>query len=262
MLGFNGGLIGVRRTPTPASASGLWFPNEQRGAIGTGSWPVPIDPYFSNVSLLLHMDGADNSTSLTDSSSSNRTITVSGSGSLETSISKFGTASYYAGNAINDGISTNGTYNLGTNDFTFECWWYPTSFTNGYKAFCNIVATDGANYTFAVNDDATLRKVFIYRYTGPLLYITDGYADLGTFLNQWNHVALVRFGNTIYIYFNGVLRQSGAFNYNLGNATISLCNHFSGAGSEMGYVDEVRFTSGLARYTSNFTPPVEPFPNS
>jgi hypothetical protein len=218
----------------------------------------PADP----ISLLLHMDGSNGSTSLIDSSSANRTITVTGSGSLRTSISKFGTASYYAGNTIGDYISTSGTYTLKSNDFTFECWWYPTSFTNGYKTFCNIVAGDGANYTFATNDDGTSRKVFIYRYTGGVVYITDGYADLGTFLNQWNHVALVRFGNTIYIYFNGVLRQSGAFNYNLGNATMTLCNHWSGSGSEMGYVDEALFTIGPAKYTSNFTPPTSPFLSS
>ena len=41
MLGFNGGLIGVRRTPTTSSASGLWFQNEQSVAQRAGIWPFP-----------------------------------------------------------------------------------------------------------------------------------------------------------------------------------------------------------------------------
>jgi hypothetical protein len=39
MLGFNGGLMGVRRTPTTSSASGLWFQNEQSVAQRAGIWP-------------------------------------------------------------------------------------------------------------------------------------------------------------------------------------------------------------------------------
>ena len=39
MLGFNGGLMGVRRTPTTGAASGLWFQNEQSVAKRAGTWP-------------------------------------------------------------------------------------------------------------------------------------------------------------------------------------------------------------------------------
>jgi len=40
MLGFNGGLMGVRRTPTNSAASGLWFQNEQSVAKRASIWPV------------------------------------------------------------------------------------------------------------------------------------------------------------------------------------------------------------------------------
>jgi hypothetical protein len=40
MLGFNGGLMGVRRTPTTGTASGLWFQNEQSVAQRAGIWPI------------------------------------------------------------------------------------------------------------------------------------------------------------------------------------------------------------------------------
>ena len=44
MLGFNGGLMGVRRTPTTGTASGLWFQNEQSVAQRAGIWTVPAGP--------------------------------------------------------------------------------------------------------------------------------------------------------------------------------------------------------------------------
>lgn len=40
MLGFNGGLMGVRKVSAASSASGLWFQNEQSVAKRAGIWPV------------------------------------------------------------------------------------------------------------------------------------------------------------------------------------------------------------------------------
>jgi len=40
MLGFNGGLLGVRKVPTTSNATGLWFPNEQSVAQRAGIWPL------------------------------------------------------------------------------------------------------------------------------------------------------------------------------------------------------------------------------
>jgi hypothetical protein len=39
MLGFNGGLMGIRRTPTTSAATGLWFQNEQCDAQRAAIWP-------------------------------------------------------------------------------------------------------------------------------------------------------------------------------------------------------------------------------
>jgi hypothetical protein len=45
MLGFNGGLMGVRRVPTGGAASGLWFQNEQSVAKRAGLWIRPLGTY-------------------------------------------------------------------------------------------------------------------------------------------------------------------------------------------------------------------------
>jgi hypothetical protein len=40
MLGFNGGLMGVRKVPTTGAAPGMWSPNEQSVAQRAAIWPV------------------------------------------------------------------------------------------------------------------------------------------------------------------------------------------------------------------------------
>ena len=45
MLGFNGGLMGVRKVPTASEPSGLWFQNEQIEAKRAGIWPSRVGVY-------------------------------------------------------------------------------------------------------------------------------------------------------------------------------------------------------------------------
>lgn len=54
------------------------------------------DPYFSNVSLLLHMDGANGSTTFTDSGPNALTITPTGT-TISTSQAKYGASGYFNG---------------------------------------------------------------------------------------------------------------------------------------------------------------------
>ena len=76
------------------------------------------DPYFDNVELLLHGDGTSGSTTITDSSPDNKTVTVVGNAQIDTTVKKFGTGSIEF-----DG--TNSTLTLasgliGSGDFTIE----------------------------------------------------------------------------------------------------------------------------------------------
>ena len=82
--------------------------------------------------------------------------------------------------------------------------------------------------------------------------------------NTWYHTALVLSGSTLTYYLNGV--ADGSFTgVTVGNA--STTNPQIGqanTGSEMynGYIDDLRVTRGVARYTTNFTPPTAPLPTS
>lgn len=90
MLGFNGGLLGVRRVPTGDAASGLWFQNEQSVAKRAGIWPITLPPNpIPALSPILWYDFADEATvttsgteltQITDKGSRNWTLTKSTTG--------------------------------------------------------------------------------------------------------------------------------------------------------------------------------------
>jgi hypothetical protein len=90
MLGFNGGLMGARRTPTTSGATGLWFQNEQSVAKRAAIWPttLPSNP-IPALSPILWYDFADEATvttsgtqitQITDKGSRNWTLTKSSTG--------------------------------------------------------------------------------------------------------------------------------------------------------------------------------------
>jgi hypothetical protein len=72
----------------------------------------------------------------------------------------------------------------------------------------------------------------------------------------FSHIALVRLGNTFTVYVNGVsaiTSSTGSGDLLAGVQTVSI------ASGLFGYIDEVRVTKSVARYTSNFTPSTAPF---
>lgn len=86
--------------------------------------------------------------------------------------------------------------------------------------------------------------------------------------DTWHHLAIVGKGNQKQFFINGVGQQPFTFTAQLGawavNDPIRLGSLDYGASYFywfIGDVSELRITNHLARYTENFTPPTEPFPN-
>lgn len=241
----------------------IWTPpSRQRGFIGL---PAGLgaarpggetDPYFANVSLLLHGDGADGSTSIIDSSPSPKTVNNVGSTTLSTTQAKFGPSS----------ISLNGTtryiwvnssgVNFGSGDFTVEGWVYQSANSNG-RVFYDSRSTGAATTGFAV-----------YFFDGTINVYSAGANQIsasgGTIsINTWSHIAISRQGTAFRVFVGGALvatwTTSATFSANfctIGRADPEANQYFAG------YIDELRITKGVARYTSSFTPPTAAFPNS
>ncbi len=222
----------------------------------------------SYVKLLIHADGANGETTFTDSSSTGRTITVSsGTVSKSTSVKKFGTASALFGGGYLNLANDNG-FDVGSGDFTIDFWMYPTSSDSRQALFFNTTDTYGVGmeFNFGGTRNVALWATATYGAWDILQSDTDGQASSGIGatsipLNEWTHVALVRSGNVWMLFINGILDISrtrsgtvlaGSQDKAIGGG-IAYRNAFSG------YIDEFRFSKGIARWTSGFTPPVSAY---
>jgi hypothetical protein len=230
------------------------------------------DTNIREVSLLLHGNGTNGSTTITDSSLTPKTVTAFGNAQISTAQSKFGGASI-AFDGDGDYLTTpdTGGFRFGIGDYTVEAWIYQTarsSFAGGITGNGFYDGTKDNGWNLDVNSSGVLR--FYSSATGLATELVTSGATLIS-LNTWTHVAAARSGNTLSLYINGTSRGSvtSANNENWSGANAQLkvgtlqTNVAIGttATSFNGYIDDLRITKGVARYTANFTPPTLPFPD-
>lgn len=215
----------------------------------------PTDPYFSSVVLLLHYDGTNNSTTFTDSSSSARTLTAVGNAKLTTAQQKYGTASGVfdgTGDYVTAPSSTD--WNFGTGDFTVETW---IRFNALPAASGSIVGNYPGTWVLQYRPDAGNKIAW---YNGSFVYSAAVTITTGV----WYHIAVSRTGTSLRIFLEGTQTGStitDSSNYS-GTNTLTI-GQLSGLGQEINaWVDDMRITKGVGRYTANFTPPAAAFPDS
>jgi hypothetical protein len=224
-------------------------------AVGGGGGPT--DPEFANVALLLHMDGANGSTTFTDSSGTPKTVTAVSPAAISTTQFKFGGAS-----GLFDGTNGELTTNIlgsafGTSDFCVEGWMWPNSAGNGN--FRGIIGNGTGFGRFSLHLDGN---------TPPRLRVfSDGVlssnSTTAVSTNTWSHFAFTRSGNTYRIFLNGVSVWSATESGLNLNTSDPIRIGFNSPGARWrGHLDEIRVTIGVARYTANFTPPTEAFPDA
>ena len=221
---------------------------------------TPVEPYFHNNSLLLHGDGTNGSTTFKDDSINNHTITANGNAQISTAQSKFGGASmYFDGNGDYLSIADDDdAFNFGSGDFTMETWVYMTSqgsynFLVGQYGSSSSVSTTFWSIANGYND--------CYFYYGSSSVRLSGTTSIP--LNTWTHVAVAREGNTVRLFTNGQVDASSSFTQTLNNSTLdfTIGADSTAAYDFAGYMDDIRVTKGVARYTANFTPPTSAFPD-
>lgn len=214
-----------------------------------------VDPNFASVTLLLHCDGADTSTTFTDSSNSAHTITVANDAQLKTAQKKFGTASgYFDGTADRIYTPSSADFAYGTGDFTWEFWLYATD-PNW--------ATDASIYLL---DHGTNGGTLVYD-SNVLKYYnaTTGVQSMaGTIsASTWTFISVSRVSGITYVSIDGASPTSFADSHNYGTQAVTFGDVGGGGAtnSYFGYVDDVRITKGVGRYNSSFTPPTQAFPD-
>ena len=137
-------------------------------------------------------------------------------------------------------------------DFTMEAWIYPTVGSTFHSIFdSRSVSTEEAIY-LGIN---TSNQVYLY-VNGAVTITTAAVS-----LSVWTHVALVRSSGTTKIYLNGT--QSGSSWVDITNygttKPLYIGAWFNTLYGFTGYIDDVRISKYVARYTATFTPPTVTF---
>lgn len=225
------------------------------------------DPFYNNVSLLLHCNGSNASTNFIDNSGIPKTMTVNGNAQISTAQWKFGGSSaYFDGNG--DWLSTpNSTdLNLVGVDFTIEAWIYYTQLNTGNM---QIVNKDGnasfyPSYSMSISSTGKLNGLVANSTGTSVINLLTSTATVTA--NTWNHVAFTRSGSTLRIFINGTIDQTFTQNITMvdsGRALgIGWQTGYVNGDTFYGYMDDFRITKGIARYTTNFTPPRLAFADS
>lgn len=208
------------------------------------------DQYYSNVSLLLNGDN------LLDYSSSSKIVTNIGSVSVDTTNKKYGIGSL-SFNGTNQYLHIPDEGYTSSTDLTWECWFRKTG---------NMTLSTGLiMLPFSPSQLTSVSAQIYVQSTGTIRLACRSGA--GTALNgpsitinTWYHVAYTRNGSIGRLYLNGVLASSAADHTHASTGDRIFIGSNAGSFLHTGNIDEIRITEGIARYTSNFTPPDQPFP--
>lgn len=239
------------------------------GAVADGGGAPDTDPNFANVELLLHFDGTDGSTTFTDSSSNNFSTTVKGNAQIDTAQSKFGGAS-----GLFDGTGDGLFYGSGTvpsfgsNEFTVEGW----------VRFNTIPATAFAAFygRWLDNNDKEVTMGYRGASNGLRLFTSSDGTNIDNSFDfawspstgTWYHFAFTRSGNNLRAFIDGTQvgsteTMSGTYTDASSIPCVACTRDGPNTKNEFdGWLDDLRVTIGVARYTANFTPPTAAFPNS
>lgn len=262
-----GGYIGNTPTPTRLGAPGVWTLREAEGLQRSGAWPATDDPFLSSVSLLLRMEGTGST--FVDESPTPKTITAIDGATQSTAQSKWPSGKSLLLDGSGDYLTSpiNAGYEFGTGDFTVEAWIYPTTIgANARIIGIGQGANGGGPFTGWSFRFLTSGGIGFYRFDGAETQVNS---TATASANQWTHVAVARASGVVRVFMGGAL--SSSLNYSgsydrVNNDALEVGRvQFGGGGNSTfftGYIDDIRITKGVARYTAAFTPPQATFPGA
>ncbi|MEK6714818.1 MAG: LamG-like jellyroll fold domain-containing protein, partial [Candidatus Omnitrophota bacterium] len=183
--------------------------------------------------------------------------------------SKFGSSSAYFNNSYLS-IPDNVDFNFGNSDFTIDFWFRINAVAGGgLQTFINQYETPTGNseyfqFYMGSNGDATVHTLYFLAATGGSVFINISGTMPDFITGTWHHAAIVRNGNNFNLYFNGVSIANGTSSSSMPNSTglltIGAASYQLSYGDFVnGWMDEFRISKGIARWTSNFTPPAQPY---
>lgn len=221
---------------------------------------MSVDDNYTKV--LLHFNGTDKYAPCDDESGKEWTTVWGSDAELDTSYKKFGTASALFQSSINSYIQTpdHSDFFLDNKKFCFDFWMRLASIPSAGSSFRIFgQQTDSNNYMrLALSRDAedTITSLaFLLKTSGVSL--VDMSRDVTVSINTWYHVAVSWDGDNLYLFLNGsLLTPSLSYSGTFANqAAVFTIGQAGDSRYYNGWLDEFRFSKGVARWTDSFTPP-------
>ncbi len=214
----------------------------------------------SAAKLVLHMNGADASTTFTDSSASAHKVTANGNAQIDTAQYKWTSSGLFDGNADYLSIPDSDDWYLGTGAYAIDFWFRPNALpgVSGTMIFLNQHASATHRHELSIYNDS---GTYYLNYDVNNVSVFWRAATLAT--GNWYHLAITRdASNNARIFLDGT--QLGATvtdAYTIENlaAEFRIGANQDGTGAYNGWIDEFRISKGVARWVSNFTPPTEEY---
>jgi hypothetical protein len=205
-------------------------------------------PYvnFSEVELRTSVGGANvaagfSNSDWADSSGSPHLLSSSGTAARTTGAAKFGSKGLNLdGSGAYLALPSSSDWNF-PGDFTVEMWVYPKG-----TAKQSIFGYATNEFNLYVQGGGTCDL--------DLSYVSAIASKSGVVQNAWNFISVSRVGSTLYLGVGGTVTSvSNSTSFSFSSpprvGTNSHNDHFNG------YIDDIRITKGVGRYTANFTPP-------
>lgn len=230
------------------------------------------EQYYNSTALSLKgedysFDLSGNTNYFVDSSPNAVNITRYGNVTRTSTQFKYGAYSmYFDGNGDYLSAPASSNYNFGSGNFTVEMWINPGSgLVNGtqkylfgnrtsisvYRSILSFMSYNAAQAKYNLSFYSSTNGIaWNVAYSTPTAVIAA---------NVWTHVAFVRNGNEYSVFINGVKTvmstvagtiMSDGSPFVIGSTSTTN----PAANSYLGYMDDVRITKGVARYTATFTP--------
>jgi len=252
------------------------------GAVFGSQIGVNCDPYYANVSLLLHGDDAGAITlgNLIDSGPYNNTLSSISGGQFNyaAGVYKWGTASIIGGGGSYGLYNDSSLWDFGAGDFTVECWPYAQGISGGFftgftrffigRAAPSLSATTASwGLGFTGGTGAWIQGAPYVSLIGASGTVYDVFGSTPLSSDTWHHIAMSRVGNTVYLLADGAVSGTTTVTEAIKNpvgAKLGILaygdNGFPNAFD--GWVDDIRITKGVGRYSGSYTVPTAAFPNN
>jgi hypothetical protein len=222
-------------------------------AVYTSDFTPPTEPLTAISGTELLISGTD--AGIVDKSQSQQ-LTITGNATGSTTQTKYGTSMYIDYGAYVT-LPDSEFLDMGTDDFTVEFWYRHGNTYGSYPSIISGKTWTGGGVGIRYDNTGYSNKFgFFWRDVGDPWLVTPG-----TFSEtDWHHVALTRSGNNFTLWVNGVSQATGTNSGSIdwafgGDCKVGWAEWDGSEGRLNAYIEDLRITKGLARYTSSFTPP-------